>query len=95
MGGYNTNIMPNNEPETKLSKEFDRQVGNLIQKGYPKVAKVTAEEFTKHIKPVKDRVRELAPQVVEAKEGRIPFVISKAQEDTSACTRSTPQASSP
>jgi hypothetical protein len=75
MGGYNTNIMPNNELETMLSKEFDRQVGNLIQKGYPKVAKVTAEEFTKHIKPLKDRVRELAAQVVEAKEGRIPFVI--------------------
>jgi hypothetical protein len=58
MGGYNTNMMANNEPETKLSKEFDRQVGNLIQKGYPKVAKVTAEEFTKHIKPLLDHVVE-------------------------------------
>jgi hypothetical protein len=75
MGGYNTTIMPNKEPETELSREFDRQVGNLIQRGYPKVAGVTAEEFTKHIKPLRDRVRELATRVIQAKEGRIPFVV--------------------
>jgi hypothetical protein len=75
MGGYNTNIMPNNEPETKLSKEFDRQVGNLIQKGYPRVAKVTAEELTKHIKLLKERIGELAIRESEAEGERIPFVI--------------------
>ena len=75
MGSYNTTIMPNKEPETELSREFDRQVGNLIQRGYPKAAGVTAEEFTKHIKPRRNRVRELPTRVIQAKEGSIPFVI--------------------
>ena len=34
MGSYNTTIMPNKEPETQLSKEFDRQVANLIRKAW-------------------------------------------------------------
>jgi hypothetical protein len=35
--------MPKKESETKLRKEFDRQVENLIRKGYPKVIGATAE----------------------------------------------------
>jgi hypothetical protein len=46
MGGYSIDIMPNKVPETELSKEFGRQVGDLIQRRYPKVARVTAEEFS-------------------------------------------------
>ena len=67
--------MPKKESETKLRKEFDRQVENLIRKGYPKVIGVTAEEFTKHLKPLKEGIGELAIQESEAEGGRIPFVI--------------------
>ena len=59
----------------QLRKEFDHQVENLIQKGYPTIASITAGEFMKHIEPLKDRIRELATPEREAKEGRIPFVI--------------------
>jgi hypothetical protein len=67
--------MPKKVAETKLIKEFDRQVENLIQKGYSKLVGVTAEDFVKHIEPLKERIRELATQESEAKDGRIPFVI--------------------
>ena len=79
MGSYNTTIMPNKEPETELSREFDRQVGNLIQRGYPKAAGVTAEEFTKHIKPRRNRVRELPTRVIQAKEGSIRLSLSSRE----------------
>ena len=55
--------------------EFDRQVENLIGKGYPGVAGVTAEEFRTHVEPLKQRVREPATSKKAAEGGRIPFVI--------------------
>src|SRR3712207_4059750 len=67
--------MSRKEAETKLRKEFDRQVDNLVQKGYPKVAGVKTKEFVKHIEPLKEKIRELATLEREAKEERIPFVI--------------------
>jgi uncharacterized protein DUF5701 len=67
--------MSGKEAETKLRKEFDRQVDNLVQKGYPKVAGVKAKEFLKHIEPLEEKIRELATLEREAKEERIPFVI--------------------
>ena len=63
------------EYHEQLSKEFDRQVENLIQKGYPQVAGVRAEEFVKHIEPLKERIGELATLEKETLDGRIPFVI--------------------
>jgi hypothetical protein len=70
-----TEMVPKKETETKLRKEFNRQVENLVQKGYPKVAGVKSEEFVKHIEPLKERIRELATLEKAAKEGCIPFVI--------------------
>lgn len=58
-----------------LSKEFDRQVENLIQKGYPKAAGVKAKDFLKHIEPLKDSIRNLSKRAKEARKGRVPFVI--------------------
>lgn len=63
------------EAETALRKEFDRQVENLVQKEYPKIAGIDTYEFRKHIAPLKERIRELATLEREAKEGHIPFVI--------------------
>jgi Family of unknown function (DUF5701) len=60
---------------TSLGVEFDRQVSNLLQKGYPGVAGVTAEEFMQHIEPLRASLREFAPLQKEANEGSVPFVI--------------------
>jgi hypothetical protein len=55
--------------------EFDRQVGILLQKGYPEVAGLTAAEFMKHVDPLRDTVTELAETDERIEAGRIPFVI--------------------
>ncbi len=66
--------MPKKEAETKLRQEFDRQVENFLQKGYPKVAGIK-NEFMKHIEPLQERITELATIEKEGQERRIPFVI--------------------
>ena len=70
----NPNTMKRDYHE-RLRKEFDRQAENLVQKGYPKVVGIKAEEFVKHMEPLKDRIREFATLEKEAKEEYIPFVI--------------------
>jgi hypothetical protein len=68
--------MPHNEEAgTTLRREFDRQIENLVQKRYPKVAGMTAHEFMKHITPLKDRIGELGMPDEEISRERIPFVI--------------------
>src|SRR5688572_26402325 len=59
----------------QLSAEFDRQVENLLQKGYPDLASVKAEEFVRHVEPLRAKIGELGPLQNDANEGRIPFVI--------------------
>ncbi|MFH2013527.1 MAG: DUF5701 family protein, partial [Patescibacteria group bacterium] len=82
-------VLPESEinPETleKLEKEFDRQVENLINKGYAKAAELSDKEFRKHIMPLKDKMQEIAEKQkeseeslateVETKEGCYSFVI--------------------
>ncbi len=63
------------EYHEQLRKEFDRQVNNLLQKGYPEAAGVLAEEFLKHIEPLKERIEELAPTEIDVENGQLPFVI--------------------
>jgi len=58
-----------------LRGEFDRQLENLVRKGYHEIAGVVAEEFMRHIEPLKERVGEFAAFDRELKSGRIPFVI--------------------
>lgn len=67
--------MNNKKTETELRKELDRQVENLIQKGYPKIAGLKVEEFMKHIEPLKARTRKLVALEKEPNEGCVPFVI--------------------
>jgi len=64
-----------NETDKALRREFDRQVENLVRKGYHEIAGVAAEEFMRHIEPLKERVGEFAAYDREFKSGRIPFVI--------------------
>lgn len=63
------------EYHEQLRKEFDRQVNNLRQKGYPEAAGVSAEEFLKHIEPLKERMGELVPPEIDLEKGQLPFVI--------------------
>lgn len=64
------------EHREQLRKEFDRQVENLTQKGYPGIAGVTTEEFIKHVEPLKEKLDELATSEIDTKQSyHIPFVI--------------------
>ena len=59
----------------QMTKEFDRQVGNLLQKRYPQVAGVRADEFIKHIQVLRAGIRKIAAVEKNHKEASIPFVI--------------------
>lgn len=57
---------------TEMQSEFDRQVDNLLLKGYPELAGLGQDAFLRHIAPLKNRLAEL-PTSGEA--SRIAFVI--------------------
>ena len=59
----------------ELIEEFDRQVENLIQIDYPKVANETAKEFLMHLEPLKQKVKKLTVSGVDLEKGKLPFVI--------------------
>ncbi len=63
------------ETPEHLKKEFDYQVENLVQKGYPEVAGVKTSKFLTHIEPLRERVGELAVPEKDFDEGHLPFVI--------------------
>ncbi len=67
--------MLSQEVETMLETEFDRQVENLMLKGYPKLAGVTTEAFVDLIDPLKATVRELDMPEHVINEGHLSFVI--------------------
>lgn len=56
-------------------KEFDRQVNNLLQKGYAEAADISATEFLQHIEPLKESIEELSLTEVDLAKGQLPFVI--------------------
>jgi hypothetical protein len=41
-----------------LNHEFDRQVENLIHKGYPDIAGLNKHEFKKQLEPLKESINE-------------------------------------
>jgi hypothetical protein len=53
-----------------ITTEFDRQVRTLLQRGYPKAAGLSDEEFVQHVEPLEER----AGEVSQSGE-RIAFVI--------------------
>lgn len=55
--------------------EFERQVENLIQKGYPALAGLNEHEFKKHLQPLKEKADEIEKKVEEPQPGRVPFII--------------------
>ncbi|MBZ0294810.1 MAG: DUF5701 family protein [Anaerolineae bacterium] len=74
--------------ETKLTTqmvvEFDRQVDNLLHKGYPEAAKLSEQDFLKHIEPLRAVVDELKVPQKDLEHGHLPFVIVVKNELVSA-----------
>jgi len=57
-----------------LAQEFDRQLANLLELGYPAAAGISEQSFLQHVLPLRSLVRSL-DLPVEPDEGRLPFVI--------------------
>jgi hypothetical protein len=55
--------------------EFERQVENLIQKGYPQAANLESPEFLNYLEPLKKALGELVIPGMDLEKGRLPFVI--------------------
>jgi hypothetical protein len=67
--------MSNEEAKPNVTGEFNCQVENLVQKGYPKLAGITTNEFIRLIEPLKEKVAKLTVPAIDLEEGRLPFVI--------------------
>ncbi|MFS0558684.1 DUF5701 family protein [Brevibacillus sp. 179-C9.3 HS] len=55
--------------------EFERQMTTLIQKGYPEMAGMTADEFTKNLAPLQSLAEALPIQEDDQQESLVPFVL--------------------
>lgn len=60
---------------TELTKEFDRQVNTLLQKGYPQAAHQSVAEFLKHVEPLKERLGAVALLDIDLDAGQLPLAI--------------------
>lgn len=58
-----------------LMREFDRQVENLLRKGYPGVAGLAEHEFLAHLEPLRERIGGLSAPALSPDDGRVPVVI--------------------
>lgn len=58
-----------------LLQEFDRQVENLLQKGYPEAAGLSVGEFLQHVAPLRERAGQLTVPEADLEQGRLPFAI--------------------
>lgn len=61
--------------QAQVATEFDRQVENLLLKGYPLTAGIRKEEFLKQIEPLKFKLEKLQLPAVDIEKGHLPFVI--------------------
>lgn len=59
----------------ELIAEFERQVENLLTKGYPKAAGISVQEFLHLIEPLREQVNHLSVSIVDIDRGYLPFVI--------------------
>lgn len=72
-----TNVYNNH---VKYSDEFNRQLDNLFQKGYPKAAGTSKEVFLQHFVPLRDKIINLDLPDVDLEKGTLPFVIVVSNE---------------
>jgi hypothetical protein len=59
----------------QLTQELDKQVQNLIQKGYHTVAGLTEKDFSKHFEPLRKQVEKLDLPECDFEKGYLPFVV--------------------
>jgi len=59
----------------ELSEELDRQINNLLHKGYPQAADIPPEALLKHVEPLRERIKALTLPDVDVEKGQLPFVI--------------------
>lgn len=59
----------------ELNKEFDRQLNNLISKGYPKLAGLNQDQFTNKFEQLKEKLIQLQNTEYDLEKGMLPFVI--------------------
>lgn len=55
--------------------EFDRQVRNLLDKGYPKLAGMTSSGFAELVEPLRKTVVARADSMLPPTRSRVPFVL--------------------
>lgn len=59
----------------ELIAEFERQVENLLTKGYPKAAGISEDEFLQYVDPLREKVKYLSITEIDIDRGYLPFVI--------------------
>lgn len=62
-----------NEPS--LFKEFDRQLNNLIAKGYPQLAGLNLDSFLSQVSLLKPKLKNLDVPDIDLEKGVLPFVV--------------------
>ncbi len=60
---------------SNLLPEFNRQLQNLLNKQYPKLAHITEEEFIQQCEPLKAQLENISVPEVDLEKGTLPFVI--------------------
>lgn len=61
--------------ENKLEKEFDCQVANLLQKGYPAEAGMSQKKFADYLGSLREKLKNLKNKKRDLEFGRLPFII--------------------
>ncbi len=61
--------------EELLDAEFDRQIQNLLQRGYPGHVGLSDEEFADTLQPLRAKLGTLPSLPTDATDDRVPFVI--------------------
>lgn len=58
-----------------VQAEFDRQIENLLEKGYPQLMSLSESEFVKGIEPLRLHLDSFSVDEIDLDKGSVPFVI--------------------
>lgn len=77
---HSDTLVPRNDGKlnmvfTLFSREFDRQVNNLLQKKYPEAAGMSADSFKKLLEPLSEKIKSVPEVEIDFETGTLPFVI--------------------
>jgi hypothetical protein len=59
----------------EMRREFDRQVANLVSRGYPRIVGIGPRRFHMNLQALKGQAGKLTPSEFDPGKGRLPFVI--------------------